>query len=143
MQQRQSGFSLIEIMIGVVIIGILTAVALPSYSNYVLRARLSEAHSALAAVQPRLEQYWSNNRSFDGFDAAGVNQMPGNTTNFAYTLVGPSASGYTVVATGRAAALDFVYTIDQAGRRATTKVPTGWTTNANCWVDRKGGKCTE
>ncbi|WP_020652281.1 type IV pilin protein [Massilia niastensis] len=143
MQQRQSGFSLIEIMIGVVIIGILTAVALPSYTNYVMRARLAEAHSALAAVQPRLEQFWSNNRSFADFDAEGVNQMPADTENFAYTLEDASASGYTVIATGRAAAADFVYTIDQAGNRATTKVPEGWAKNDNCWVDRKGGLCTE
>jgi type IV pilus assembly protein PilE len=35
----------------------------------------------------------------------------------------------------------FVMTINQANARATTGVPTGWTTNATCWVLKKSGTC--
>jgi len=138
MQQRQSGFTLIELMLAVAIVGILTAVALPSYSSYVLRTRLAEAHSTLAATQPQLEQFWSNTHSYAEFD-----KVPAPTTNFTYELKDADAAGYTLVATGRAAAASFVYTIDQAGRRATTGAPADWTKRSDCWVDRKAGTCTQ
>jgi len=138
--QRQSGFTLIELMIAVAIVGILTAVALPSYTSYMLRTRLAEAHGALAAAQPQLEQHWSNTRSYAGF-----NRMPPATTNFTYGLSDADATGYTLTATGRAAAAGFVYTLNAAGARATSAVPTtgGWSTSTTCWVDRKPNTCTQ
>lgn len=135
------GFTLIEMMVTVAIIGILSAVAIPAYSAYVLRARTTEAFTALAGIQPAAEQYWANNRTFTSLPA------PTDTTNFKFT-VSATDSTYTVTATGRLKMKDLVYTIDQAGNRKTTGVPSagafaGWTTNDTCWVDRKGGLCTE
>ena len=141
MQQRQSGFTLIELMLAVAIVGILTAVALPSYSSYVLRTRLAEAHSALAATQPQLEQFWSSGST--GHTYAGFDKVPASTTNFTYELQDADETGYTLVATGRAAAAGFVYTLDEAGRRATTGAPSDWTKRSDCWVDRKAGTCTQ
>ena len=54
MHKRQAGFTLIEIMIAVVVIGILTAIALPSYNGYMMRARLSEAFERRFGIAPRL-----------------------------------------------------------------------------------------
>jgi type IV pilus assembly protein PilE len=142
MKRSNRGFTLIEVMITIVIVGILSAIALPNYRDYVTRGRLAEAFSTLAAVQPSAEQYWSNYRKFDGFDGA-ANGFPADTTNFTYALSGATTAGYTVTATGRAQAAGFVYTIDQQGNRATTGVPTGWTANAGCWVDRRGGQCSQ
>ena len=145
MHQRQSGFTLVEIMIAVVIVGILTAVALPSYGSYVMRARLAEAHGTLASLQPKLEQFWANNRSYEGFDDEDLDpqQMPPSTDNFVYTLENAGSAGYLLVATGRGAAAGFRYTLTQAGARATTAAPLGWTKSDTCWVDRKDGSCTQ
>lgn len=145
MQQRQSGFTLVEIMIAVIIIGILTAVALPSYSSYVMRARLAEAHSALASTQPKIEQFWANHRTYEDFDDEELDPqlMPAETANFVYTLENASATGYQLVATGQGAAASFKYTLNQAGARATTGAPEGWTKSDTCWVDRKDGSCTQ
>lgn len=140
MKRVQNGFTLIEVLVTVVIVGILMAVAMPAYNDYVIRGRLTEAFSALGTAQPAAEQFWSNNRTYVGFDTA-VN-FPAATANFTYALSGASASGYTVTATGIGKVAGFVYTIDQNGTRATTGSPAGWGTSTSCWVDHKGGSCS-
>jgi type IV pilus assembly protein PilE len=142
MKRAASGFTLIEVMIAVAVVGILTAIAVPSYTNYVLRARLTEAFSALSATQPNAEQFWANNRTYVAAGTATF-PLPANTTNFSYSLSNASSSAYTVTATGAGSVSDFVFTIDQNGARATTGAPSGWTTNANCWIDRKPSQCTQ
>lgn len=140
-QRAHNGFTLVEIMITVALIGILTAVALPNYRDYVTRARLTEAFSALSTAQASAEQFWSNTRSYTGFGAAST--FPPTGKYFTYALSGDSASAYTITATGTGSLASFVYTINQSGTRATTGVPSGWTTNAACWVDRRDGSCSQ
>lgn len=144
MKRQQSGMTLIEIMIVVVIVGILSAVAIPAYRDYVTRGRVSEAFSALAMVQPNAEQWWSNKRTFAGFGDRTISPtFPPDTANFTYAISGDTASAYTVTATGRGLSLGFEYTINQQGTRVTTAVPTGWVSNGSCWVDRRSGTCTQ
>jgi type IV pilus assembly protein PilE len=140
MKRAQQGFTLVELMITVAIVGILSAVALPAYSDYVTRSRLTEAFTALGAAQPAAEQFWPNGRTYVNFDTAA--SFPTATDNFTYALSNATASTYTVTATGKGKMNGFVYTVNQSGSRATTASPTGWGTNANCWVDHKGGACS-
>jgi len=135
---RERGFTLIELMIVVVIAGILGTIAIPAYTNYVLRARLADAYSALGTVQTAAEEYWSNNRTYAGFD-----RLPATSANFSYTLTSASASAYVVTAAGRGPAQGFSFSIDQNGTRKTPNAPTGWTTSTSCWIDRKDGRCVQ
>ncbi len=53
MKRVQQGFTLIELMIVVAIVGILAAIALPAYQDYVVRSKMSELLAAIAAARPQ------------------------------------------------------------------------------------------
>ena len=75
------GFTLVELMITVAILGILSAVAIPAYSNYMNRAKQSDAIIGLKAAQMAQEQFFSENNAYSstidilpGFDDATVDK---------------------------------------------------------------------
>ena len=65
MKQNQQGFTLIELMIVVAIIGILAAVAIPSYRDYTARAQMTEALSLLTGFKTGLAEYHQSQGSFN------------------------------------------------------------------------------
>ena len=139
-KNAQKGFTLIEMMIVVAIIGILAAIAIPSYQDYVIRARLVDATNALSATRARLEQHFQDNRTYatvGGFITPCAATRAGQ---FAITCVS-NATTYTVTATGGEIVNGFVYTIDNFDTRATVSTKTGWGGAANCWRTKKGGSC--
>lgn len=64
MTRKFEGFTLIELMIAVAVIGILAAIAYPSYTEYVIRAKRSDGKSALLTVQLAQEKYRANNPAY-------------------------------------------------------------------------------
>jgi type IV pilus assembly protein PilE len=142
LMKRSSGFTLIELMIVVAIIGILAAVAYPSYRDYVTRGRLVEARANLSEMRVKLEQFYQDRRTYLGACANGTVAPlpPAERFNYACAL---QADTYVVTATGIAAqgTGDFVFTINELNARATTGAPAGWATNAGCWVRNRSGEC--
>jgi type IV pilus assembly protein PilA len=63
-KRSQQGFTLIELMIVIAIVGILAAIALPAYQDYVVRAKMSEPAAALAEAKTSLAEYYSSNNRF-------------------------------------------------------------------------------
>ena len=59
MKQIQKGFTLIELMIVVAIVGILAAIALPAYQDFIVRSKMSEAMAAMAACKTSVSEYAS------------------------------------------------------------------------------------
>jgi type IV pilus assembly protein PilE len=141
-----AGFTLIELMIVVVIVGILATVAIPNYSEYVRRSKIIEATSKLADHRVRMEQYFLDNRTYANAGACGVANpsYASGKDAFKVECTGATATTYLVTATGQDNMAGFAFTINQANVRATTAVPTSlnWHTNATCWVLRKDGSCT-
>lgn len=134
---NQKGFTLIELMIVVAVIGILASIAVPAYSEYVVRGKLVEATSALSDGRVRMEQFFQDNRTY-----AGGSPCPTATPNFTYSCSNLTSTTYTITATGTGSISDFAYTINQANAKSTTSLRSGWgTTPAVCWVTRKGGAC--
>ena len=75
---KQSGFTLIELMIVVTIIGVLASIAVPVYRDYTIRARVSEAASIFAPVKTEVALFWSENGTLPRAlsDLRGVAQTP-------------------------------------------------------------------
>jgi type IV pilus assembly protein PilA len=64
LKRTQQGFTLIELMIVVAIIGILAAIAIPAYQDYAKRSHVSEGLSLAAAAKTAVSEYWATNGDF-------------------------------------------------------------------------------
>jgi len=97
---KHHGFTLVEIMITLVIIGILTAIAYPSYQSYILKSRRSDALSTISQYQIIFERCYAQNFAYNVACAA----LPGFPLTspqgyYSISLSNLSASTYTLTAT--------------------------------------------
>ena len=152
---RNHGFSLIELMIVIAVIGVLAAIAIPNYNEYVQRSRITRAVATLSDMRVKLEQYFQDNRTYVGACTAGtVAPLPPAGDNPDFTISCPTltATAFVVQADGDGAGASgkmsgFLYNVNQANQKSTTassaagKASRGWTGSTTCWVVSKGGGC--
>ncbi|WP_210396472.1 type IV pilin protein [Motiliproteus sediminis] len=110
--RRMAGFTLTELMIAVVIMGIITAIAYPSYQSYLIDSRRSDAQNALLGFATALYRYKTDNNSYAGAQSGTGFPNPPETTVYPsqapidsgdkfynLTIESANASGFTVRAT--------------------------------------------
>ena len=139
------GFTLIEILVVVAIVGILAAIALPAYTDYVQRAKIAEATSTLADLRMRAEKYFADNRSYQPTPPAGFTVGFNTATAaeyFGFLCVANDPFTFTCTATGTGDLAGFAYTINESNVR-TSNFPAGhgWNNCATRWVTKKGETC--
>jgi type IV pilus assembly protein PilE len=135
--RRMHGVTLLELLTVTAIIGILAAIAIPGYRDYVRRGQVEEATAVLSQGRIAFEQYFLDNRTFAGADTkAAPGVCPADTDNFVITCAA-DATTYTLTATGSGNLSSFSYNINQLNQRSTTSP---WGTGA-CWVMKKGQSC--
>ena len=100
MQRIQQGFTLIELMIVIAIIGILAAVAIPAYQDYTIRAQVSEGMSLASASKMAASEYYNQNGSFPANNGqAGL--APSGTIKGEYvSSVGQAGGNITITYSG-------------------------------------------
>ncbi|MBT3227558.1 MAG: prepilin-type N-terminal cleavage/methylation domain-containing protein [Candidatus Marinimicrobia bacterium] len=126
---RNSGFSLVELMIVIVIIGVLAAVAVPIYNNNVMKAKMSEADAALGSIRTQLRVYYGENGTYpteaSAVDVVGASWNDINTNELdgkyfsdsSYTYLSADGAAYTITCKA-GAILEADRTLNQAGTLA-------------------------
>ncbi len=129
--RKSRGFTLIELMITVAIVGILTAIAYPSYVTYVQDARRADAQGVLLEVAQRMERAFTANGSYlaGGNPAVANTKSPqdGNET-FYNVVIAATATTFTVTATRAGAQAG-----DRCGNMTVNQVGVKTAAENDCW----------
>ena len=123
-KQAQSGFTLIELMIVVAIIGILAAVAIPAYQNYVLKAKFAEVESVANAYKTAVASCAQELGTVTGCDL-GSNGIPATQATTHVASIGVTAGTITLTPTATTNALSTLVLIPTLGVSALTWAKTG------------------
>jgi len=142
-----AGFTLMELMITVAIVGILASVALPIYRDYVRRGQLPEGIAGLASYRIKMEQFYQDNRRYgtaacaDGANSPDWASFTGVSSVFAFSCaLSDGGQGYLITANGTSGgAIGHTYTLDQNNTKGTTKFKNESKSSA-CWL-LKGDEC--
>ncbi|TXH78075.1 MAG: prepilin-type N-terminal cleavage/methylation domain-containing protein [Thauera aminoaromatica] len=132
---KQAGVTLIELLIVVVVVGILTSIAVPAYTDHIVKGKIAQGVSALSESKVRMEQVFNSERAYNctvKFDPIFEG------TPFDIAVSNCSATTFTMTATGKSAngMSGYTYTINQSGEK-TSKTPSVSSAQA-CWLMSKG-----
>lgn len=152
MSKPQQGFTLIEVMVVVAVIAILSAIAIPSYTQYVTKARRSDARVSLMKLAQLQEAYYSSNNQYaltftnlltastEGFTSVSGTTLISLQTYYSISLSPAATRNFTLTATPttdmatREASMSISckgFSLDSTGQRGVTGGGTG--SLQDCW----------
>jgi type IV pilus assembly protein PilA len=99
-KRKDEGFTLIELLVVIIIIGILSAIALPSFLNQASKAKQAEAKQYVGSTNRAQQAYRIENASFASSASVLGLGLPDTTVNYAYAITGSSDTA-SVTATGQ------------------------------------------
>jgi type IV pilus assembly protein PilE len=139
------GFTLIELMITVAIVGILSAIAFPAYTQYVKRGKIADALGEMSTLRVKFEQYYQDKRNYGTTASSCGVPLPTNKPGFAYTCswgAGSTSQSFVITATGLPSGGmgGYVYTVDETNAQSTTQFD-GVAATSACWIKKKGESC--
>jgi len=132
--KQNKGFTLIELMIVIAIIGILAAVGYPAYTSSVKKGNRADAIDSLLSLAGRMEEYYINNDSYAGatINAAGTGTVGSNKTSddlYTLSITSATAFAYSLTATPKTADAECsTLTLNSLGQKSATG-----TSAASCW----------
>lgn len=130
----QLGFTLMELMIVVAIVGILAAIALPSYQSHVLRTRRVTAAACLSEFAQQMERQYSTTMSYDvTLPTASCTADLSGFYTFAYATSQPTPSTYTIEAIPAGAQTGDTQCATLSITHLGVKAEDGTGTTAECW----------
>jgi type IV pilus assembly protein PilA len=136
MKTMQKGFTLIELMIVVAIIGILAAVALPAYQDYTVRAKVSEVVLAASAPKNTIAEFFqTNSRMPPAASAAITSQVSKYVSGVAYAYVSDTQG--TITATSQALGSGITGSIVLTGVGVPTTGQVNWTCTGGNSINAK------
>lgn len=144
--KKQKGFTLVELMVVIVIIAILASIGIPAYKDYIRRGKIAEATTNLSSLRVSMEQYYQDNRTYQTNPVNGTTcgvTMPTTPAvqYFTFACAAPTASTFTITATGTGGLANFAYTINEQNAKTSVITEAGWTGNASCWATKQDGSC--
>jgi len=127
---RARGFSLMELLIAVVILGIIASIALPSYQSYVLRARRADGKAAVTDLAQRLERCFTQYGAYNDASCT-VAASSASAEGYYAVTVASTATTYTVTATAQSAQTSDSECTSLAMNQRGQQSATG--SGADCW----------
>lgn len=136
---NKNGFTLLELMIAVLIIGIIAVIAFPQYGEYIQRSKITEAQSTLAYLKTRAESFFGDRRTYTDF--CDSNTVQNEMTNAKYFTLSCDAEDNTFTLTmtgnGNENLSGFEFEINELNERTSTYDGASY----SCWVKKKGDSC--
>jgi type IV pilus assembly protein PilE len=137
MLKMSRGFSLIELLITIAIIGVLSALAYPAYDNYIMKSRRTEAKTTLMEMAQKQEDFRADTNAYTG-DTVKLQMSWGDKTYYGFSITDASKSKYTLKAVPKEGSMQLndktcaEFSLTHTGER-TAKNADGVETTKDCW----------